>query len=395
MRADLFSLSLMAALLGGMPAVVQAQTEGAEPAAEVAAPALPAISVATVALQTLQDRVIVSGMVGPVETVQVAPLVEGQPIESLLVDVGDMVQAGDVLATLSRTTLELRVTQANASLASARATIAQAEAQMLEAQSSADEAVRVNERTAALREQGTASQAAADTASANAISATARVTVAVQSMEAARAQLALVEAQMADAKLSLERTQVIAPVSGEIVERNATIGSIATAAGTALFVIVKDNALELRGDVAESDLLRLSVGQLAQLRLVGASAPLTGSVRLVEPQIDVTSRLGRVRVTIDDASAVRSGMFAEAEVIAAEREAMALPVTALGALDGQPTVMKVTDGVVSQVKVTPGIRDGVLVEILDGLAVGDQVVVKAGAFVRDGDRINPVPVESN
>ncbi|MGL4321887.1 MAG: efflux RND transporter periplasmic adaptor subunit, partial [Paracoccaceae bacterium] len=238
-------------------------------------------------------------------------------------------------------------------------------------------------------------QAAADTASANAISATARVTVAVQSLEAARAQLALVEAQMADAKLSLERTQVIAPVSGEIVERNATIGSIATAAGQALFVIVKDNALELRGDVAESDLLRLSVGQQAQLRLVGASAPLTGSVRLVEPRIDVTSRLGRVRVTIEDASAVRSGMFAEAEVIAAEREALAIPITALGALEGQPTVMTVTEGVVSQVKVTPGIRDGAMVEIVEGLAAGDVVVVKAGAFVRDGDRINPVPVESN
>jgi HlyD family secretion protein len=325
----------------------------------------------------------------------VAPLIEGQPIESLLVDVGDVVEAGDVLATLSRTTLELRVSQSNASLASARATIAQAEAQMLEAQSSADEAARVNERTAALRAQGTASQAAADTASANAISATARVTVAAQSLEAARAQLALVEAQMADSELSLERTQVIAPVSGEIVERNATLGSIATAAGTPLFVIVKDNALELRADVAESDLLRLSVGQAAQLRLVGAREPLTGLVRLVEPQIDTTTRLGRVRVTIDDATAVRSGMFAEAEVIAAEREGMAIPVTALGALDGQSTVMKVTDGVVSQVQVTPGIRDGVLVEIVEGLAVGDMVVVKAGVFVRDGDRINPVPVELN
>jgi HlyD family secretion protein len=392
MRVELFAFTFVAALGLAVPSFAQEETAAAEPLAEQV---LPAISVASVTMQNLQDRVIVSGMVGPVETVQVAPLVEGQPIESLLVDVGDFVAAGDVLATLSRTTLELRVSQANASLASARATIAQAEAQMLEAQSAADEAVRVNERTAALREQGTASQAAADTAAANAISATARVTVAAQSQEAARAQLALVEAQMADAKLSLERTQVIAPVSGEIVERNATLGSIATAAGSPLFLIVKDNALELRGDVAESDLLRLQVGQTAQLRLVGARDPLTGSVRLVEPRIDPTTRLGRVRVTIDDASAVRSGMFAEAEVIATEREALAIPVTALGALDGQPTVMKVTDGLVSQVKVTPGIRDGVLVEIVEGLAAGDLVVVKAGAFVRDGDRINPVPVESN
>jgi HlyD family secretion protein len=394
MRADLFAFSLLLALAA--PLGAQADTaEAAETTAAETEAVLPAISVATVTSQVLRDRVIISGMIGPVERVQVAPLIEGQPIEALLADVGDVVQAGDVLATLSKSTLELQLSQSNASIASARATIAQAEAQLLEAQSAANEAVRVNERTAALRAQGTASQAAADTAAANAISATARVTVAAQSLEAARAQVALVEAQMENAELSLERTEVIAPVSGTIVGRNATLGSIATAAGDPLFVIVKDSALELQGDVAEIDLLRLEAGQPASLRLVGSITPLTGSVRLVEPTIDMTTRLGRARVTIDDASAVRSGMFAEAEVIAAERETTTIPITALGAFNGQPTVMKVADGVVSRVEVTPGIRDGGFVEILEGLAVGDTVVAKAGAFVRDGDRINPVPVESN
>ena len=397
MRADILALSLLA-FLASMPHGLRAETAAAasEAAPEPqAAQVLPAISVATVSRETLRDRVIISGLIGAVERVQVAPLIEGQPIEALLADVGDVVNAGDVLATLSASTLELQLSQSKASIASARATIAQAEAQMLEAQSAADEAVRVNERTAALREQGTASQAAADTAAANSISATARVTVAAQSLEAARAQVTLVEAQMANAELSLERTQVIAPVSGTIVERNATLGSIATAAGQPLFVIVKDSALELQGDVAEVDLLRLAVGQPASLRLVGAGEGLTGSVRLVEPTIDTTTRLGRARVTIDDASAVRSGMFAEAEVIAAERETVAIPITALGALNGQPTVMMVKDGLVSRVPVKPGIRDGDYVEILEGLAFGDTVVAKAGAFVRDGDRINPVPLETN
>lgn len=391
MRADILALSMMACLLGAVPQLLHAET-AAEP---VAAQVLPAISVAPVSTQLLRDRVIISGLIGAVERVQVAPLIEGQPILSLLADVGDQVQAGDVLATLSATTLELQLSQSNASIASARATIAQAEAQMLEARSAADEAVRVNERTAALREQGTASQAAADTAAANAISATARVTVAAQSLEAARAQVTLVQAQMDNAKLSLERTQVTAPVSGTVVERNATLGSVATAAGQAMFVIVKDGALELQGDVAEVDLLRLDVGQPASLRLVGAGTALTGAVRLVEPTIDTTTRLGRVRVTIDDGAAVRSGMFAEAEVIAAEHEAIAIPITALGAFNGKPTVMKVVDGTVSRVEVQSGIRDGGYVEIIQGLALGDTVVAKAGAFVRDGDRINPVPLETN
>lgn len=394
MRTEFFALSMLAAMLAASPHAVRAQTTeaAAEPVPEQV---LPAINVSAVTSQVLRDRVIVSGLIGPVERVQVAPLIEGQPIESLLADVGDMVQAGDVLATLSTTTLELQISQSNASLASARATIAQADAQMLEAQSSADEAVRVNDRTAALREQGTASQAAADTAAGNAISATARVTVAAQSLEAARAQLALVEAQMANAELSLQRTDVIAPVSGTLVERNATLGSIATASAQPLFVIVKDNALELQGDVAEVDLLRLNVGQPASLRLVGLAETLTGKVRLVEPTIDTATRLGRIRVTIDDVTSARSGMFAEAEVIAAERETLVIPVTALGATDGRSTVMKVVDGLVSRVDVQAGIREGAFVEILLGLSVGDMVVTKAGAFVRDGDRINPVPVALN
>ncbi len=396
MRVDILKIVLMAGVaFGAQGALAQTEETTEEAATEAAAPVLPAITVSEVTEGTVRDRILVSGLVEPVERVQVAPLIEGQPILTLDADIGDVVTKGQVLATLSSTTLELEKTQNAASLAAARAAIAQGEAQMLEAQSAATEATRVNERTTALRAQGTASQAAQDTATANAISANARVTVAAQSLEAARAQLALVEAQLANVELSLRRTQVVAPVAGEIVSRNATIGSVATAAGEPMFVIIRDNALELRGDVAESDLIRLDVGQPAQLRLVGAAAPLQGSVRLVEPSINATTRLGGVRISIDAASNVRSGMFAEAEVIAAERSGLVVPVTALGSMDGDTVVMKVTDGTVARTVVQTGIRDGAVVEILDGLAAGDTIVTKAGAFVRDGDRINPVPAATN
>jgi HlyD family secretion protein len=396
MRVDLLMVVLMAGVaFGAERGHAQTAEAPADEVAPEAATVLPAITVSMVTEQVVRDRILVSGLVGPVERVQVAPLIEGQPILTLAADVGDVVTKGQVLATLSSTTLELEKSQNAASLAAARATIAQAEAQLLEAQSAATEAGRVSERTTALRAQGTASQAAQDTATANAISANARVTVAAQSLEAARAQLALVQAQLANVELNLTRTQVVAPVAGEIVERNATIGSIATAAGQPMFVIIKDNALELRGDVAESDMTRLAVGQPAQLRLVGAADALNGSVRLVEPSINATTRLGGVRIKIDEEGTVRSGMFAEAEVIAAERNGLVVPVTALGSMDGETIVMKVTEGTVARTVVKTGIRDGAIVEILEGLAAGDTVVTKAGAFVRDGDRINPVPAATN
>ena len=387
------STFILAAVLGGAtslaaPMAVLAQ----EATATLAAPVLPAISVSAVTTQLLRDRVIASGLVGAVEQVQVQPLIEGQPIETLEADVGDEVKEGQVLARLSLTTMELQRSQFVASLASAEAQIAQAQAQLLETQSSADEAKRVSDRTATLQEQGTASQAAADQALAAAVSAQARVAVAVQTLEAARAQVALVNAQLANVDLQLQRTAVVAPVAGEIIARNAQVGSIASAAGDPMFIIIRDNALELRADMAERDLLRVLPGQTVVMTAVGSTTLLTGTVRLVEPTIDIISRLGTARITISMPELVRSGMFAEAEILVAERETLAVPVSAIGSSPEGSTAMRVVEGKVTRVIVETGIRDGAMIEILSGLALGDTIVTKAGAFVRDGDLINPVPV---
>jgi HlyD family secretion protein len=376
-------------------AAPQARADGEPPAPAAAAPAAPAITVTAAVTRRLTDRIIASGFVGPVERVSVQPLIEGQPIEALLADVGDSVAAGAVLARLSASTLVLQKSQAEAQLAAARATVAQGEALLLEAEAAADEARRVSDRTAALRQRGNASQAAADQAEAAAISAAARVTAARQSLAAARAQVALSEAQLANIDLQLERTEVKAPVAGAIVERNARVGAIASAAGQPMFVLIRDGALEVNADVAEGDVMRLRPGQTARLRFVGAPAAIPGRVRLIEPAIDATTRLGRVRIWIDPGAPVVSGMFADAEVIVAEREAVAVPITAVSSSPEGATVMRVEGGVAKRVVVETGIRDGGWIEIVAGLAAGDVVVARAGAFVRDGDRINPVPAAVN
>jgi HlyD family secretion protein len=352
---------------------------------------LPAITVSAVQARPLRDIVLTSGLIAPIETVQVAPLIEGQPIEALLADVGDHVTAGQVLARLSTSTLELQKAQLEASFASAKAQIAQGEAQLIAATANAEETRRVADRTATLRKQGSSTQAAVDQSQAAATSANAQVSVATQALEAARAQLALVQAQVQNVDLQLSRAEVKAPVAGEITARNAQIGAIASAAGQPMFTMIRDGALELRADVAEADLTRLAAGQTATLTLVGQSEKLQGSVRLVEPSIDETTRLGRARIALPDTNAIRSGMFAEAAILVTERNSLAVPVTAIGITDGTSTVLRVVDGVAQLQPVTTGIRDAGWVEITQGLAAGDSVVTKAGAFVRSGDHINPVP----
>lgn len=388
MRLILASVALMA-----LAAPVLAETAPAEAPQAV----LPAITVSTAAERAMRDRVIATGLVGPVESVNVAPLIEGQPIESLMAEVDDTVQAGQVLARLSSSTLVLQQSQFEASVAAAKATIAQGEASLIEAKSTADEAQRVADRTKKLQANGTASQAQADNAEAGAVSARARVMVATQALEAAKAQLALAEAQLDNIRLQLERTEVKAPVAGKVVARNALVGGVASAAGQPMFVIIRDGALELQADVAERDILKLKPGQAVMMAGVGSAGTLTGRVRLVEPAIDAATRLGRARIAIDQSDAVRSGMFLDAEVLVDERQAVAVPVTAVGsAPEGGATVMKVSaEGLVSRVAVTTGIRDGGYVEIVTGLSAGDMVVTKAGAFVRDGDRVNPVAAATN
>lgn len=351
----------------------------------------PAITVAPVELAVLKDRVRASGLVGAVEQILIQPQVEGQAIDTVNADVGDYVKAGDTLAQLSETALRLQKSQLEASLASASATIAQGQAQLIEAKAKADEAGRARDRAEQMKKQGNVSQVAYDQAATAATSADAGVLVATQSTEAAKAQLSLVKAQIDNIDLQLSRTRIAAPVDGQIVQKNAMAGAIASASGQPMFVLIRDGLLELNADVAEQDLPRIFTGQRVTMRAAGSVAELTGTVRLVEPAIDPVTRLGRARIVVDQASSVRSGTFLEAEIGISEREVPAIPINALGT-DAQGSYVMTVDeqGKVHRTQVTTGVRDGGLVEVTSGVTKGARVVAKAASFVRDGDIVNPV-----
>lgn len=323
----------------------------------------PAITVSTVKKRLLTDTVFASGLVTPAETVLVAPLVEGQQIEALLAQVGDTVTEGQVLARLSTATLSLQK--------------AQLEATLLAARSNASEAEKTATRVASLFAQGSASNTANDQAKAAATAAT--------------SQLTQIESQLANVELMLSRTEVKAPVAGQIAARNAQVGAIASAAGQPMFTIIRDGALELRVDVSQADMVRIAVGQEVTLQGAGEGTPIAGQIALVEPTIDPQTRLGRVRIAVPTDDRVRSGMFMEARIVASSREVIAVPVSAVGASAAGLNVMQATDGVVTQVNVKTGIREGKWIEVTEGLKEGDVIVTKAGAFVRNGDKINPIP----
>ncbi|TCL91134.1 HlyD family secretion protein [Rhizobium sp. PP-WC-2G-219] len=352
--------------------------------------AYPSIVVTKAEIRTVIDRVIATGTIQAVEETFVQPLVEGLSIRSLAVDIGDTVKADGTLATLNDDALLLTRSENEANLARAGASLAQYQAQLVEAQANAQEAVRVSARNAKLKEAGSVSTALADQTEAAAAVALARVNSAEQLIAVAQSDIKVVEAQISDVDLRLARTVIKAPVAGVVLARTAKVGAIAAGSGQPLFTIIRDGAVEMRADVSESDLLKLAVGQKAKLKLADSSVTLNGTIRLISPTVDADTRLGTVFISIAEPERARVGMYANADITIEEKQALALPLTAVTSGKTETVVRKVRDGVVEMARVETGIQDGRYIEILSGLSDGDEVVAKAGAYVRDGDRITPV-----
>ena len=329
-------------------------------------------------------------MITASEEVLVAPQVEGLAIESLEADVGDRVEAGSVLATLSKDQLILQRSQLDANRAKALAAIAQLEAQLAEVESNTQETVKASERAKQLAAQGTYSSVQAEQAEAQATAALARVRSVKESIKVAQADIAVIDAQMKDIELRLARSEVKAPVSGIVSARGARVGAIASASAGPMFTIIRDGKLELRADIAEADMHRVAEGQPVLIHLIGAEAPVEGTIRLIEPTLNTTTRLGMARIELAEGANLRAGMFADAQIIVATHEAITVPVTSVNMAREGADVLKIEDGIARRTAVSTGIREGGRVEIVEGLARGDLIVAKAGAFVRDGDRITPV-----
>ncbi len=381
-------------------AAVSALIPNSAVAQDAAAPApaqteikLPSIIVTEAVEKPLIDRVIATGTVRPVEEVYVQPLVEALSIKTLNADVGDEVKAGSVLATLNEDALILEKSQLQANKAKAEAGLAQYKAQVIEAEANLADAKRQRDRTQRLSQSGTSTVSQLEQANALVEVSDAKLNAAKQAVAVGQSDIKVVDAQIDDINLKLARTGVKAPVAGVISVRNAKVGAIASGTGNPLFTIIKDSAIELVADLSETDIQKIKAGQKAIVTVAGGKVKIEGKVRLVSPTVDPVTRLGAVHIVIDDKSGARSGMYASAEIVIAETNALALPLSAVTTGRNGSTARKVEDNVVKQVKIETGIQDGGFVQVVSGLTAGDIVVAKAGAFVRDGDKIAPVPAE--
>ncbi|TIX91186.1 efflux RND transporter periplasmic adaptor subunit [Rhizobium sp. P44RR-XXIV] len=352
---------------------------------------LPAIVITTAAMRKLTDKVVATGTVKAVEEVYIQPQVDGLSIRTLNADVGDKVEANSTLATLNEDALILQKSQMQATRAKGEASLAQLHAQLAEARANAEEAELQRVRAVTMGAKGTMSTSSVEQANAAAAANKARVGSAEQAIAVSEADLKVTDSQIADTDLKLARTGIKTPVAGTVASpRNARVGAIANGNGDPLFTIIRDSQLELVVDVSESDITKIVIGQKALISLSGSREKLTGTVRLVAPIVDSLTRLGAVHITINEGDKARAGMYGSAEIVIRQEEGVALPLTAVNSDESGSSARKVENGVVKFVNVETGIQDGAYVEILKGLKAGEDVVAKAGAYVRDGDHITPV-----
>jgi RND family efflux transporter MFP subunit len=286
-----------------------------------------------------------SGAIAAWQEASIGAQVGGYRLVDVLVNVGDQVTKGQVLARFDSSLL-------------------QADAARLEAN---DEQAKANEkRMLSLQKTGTVSD---------------------RDVLQFVTQAKTAEAALESNRLQLIYTEVRASDDGVISSRTATVGAVVPV-GQELFRLIRQNRLEWRGELTAAQLARVEIGQRVELALPGGGEAVA-TVRQTAPSLDPRTRLGIVYADIAAGSRARAGMYADGHVIVGEADALAVPAESVTIRDGRSYVLELTDASsLSRVSLRPvkvGRRRGDQLEIVDGAGNDDRLVVAGAGFLNEGD----------
>ncbi|KAA2314258.1 efflux RND transporter periplasmic adaptor subunit [Pseudooceanicola sediminis] len=283
-------------------------------------------------------------------------------IASLDAAPGDLVDAGQVLATLDRVSLQEDVASAEAALSSARA--------------AADFAEQSYSRARALADRDIATKADVEKAEAN--------------RNATAAQVKAAEADLTSAREALSYGSLSAPEAGVVLDTPVEQGTVVSA-GTTVVTLADLKGREAVIDVPSEFLALLAPD--AAFRLSGhegADDPVMARLRLIEPVADDTLRGRRLRLAIDDdQDRFRIGSLVSATYAAVGDEIITLPQSAITGGPDQPTVWRVTGPArtVNAIPVTLGSAIGDRIEVMAGVSVGDEIIVKGANSLEEGQSV--------
>ena len=287
---------------------------------------------------------------------------EGGQVTRVLVQPGDWVRAGQVLAVIERSVQTEQVRSLAAQVEVNRADAKLAQAQL--------------DRAQALVKRGFISRADIDQRTATRDAANARVNVAV--------------AQLAEQRARTGRLDIRAPAAGLVLTRDVEPGQIVGSSSGVLFRMAKGGEMELLTQLSEGDLVSLRPGNSASVTPVGSQTEFAGRVWQVSPVIDPQTRQGIARIAIPYNKEIRPGGFAAAKIVSGTATAPLLPESAVQT-DAKGHFVYIINGRNEterrQVEVGPVSPNGV--PVTRGLNGGERIVVSAGAFLRPGQKVRP------
>ena len=288
---------------------------------------------------------------------------EGGRVSAVLVEPGQSVAKGQVLARIDRDVPAQQSVQLAASVRAAKADAQLAEADL--------------KRASALVDKGFISKADIDKR--------------VATRDGALAKVDLARAQLTANNAMIARLDVRAPAAGLVLSRSVEAGQIVGAGSPAMFRIAEGGILEMRALVAEQDMARMKPGMVARVTPVGSAIDYPGKVWLLDPVIDSASRQGIARVAVPYQPGLRVGAFAKVSIDAGEAVRPVLPQSAVQSDDKGNYVMVVgADNRVARRSIKLGDVGDAGVAIASGLNGTERVVANAGAFLRAGEKIAPV-----
>lgn len=323
---------------------------------------MPAVTVVVPGRASVEGEITATGSLAARRPMPVGSVGEGGQVRSVLVEPGDWVSQGQVLAVIDRSVQSQQQASQSAQIA-----VAQADARL--AQANLDRALKLVDR-------GFISAADVDRLTATRDSANAQVKV-------ARATLGQLQAQTA-------RLNIVAPASGLVLERNVELGQVVGGGSSVLFRLAKGGEMELLAQMSEDDLARMKVGVEATVTPTGSNQSFTGQVWQIAPVIDATNRQGIARIALAYNSALRPGGFASAVINSGQTVAPVLPESAIQN-DDKGAFVYVVDAkdVVHRRAVQTGIVTARGITVKQGLDGSEKVVLRAGGFLNEGDKVKP------
>lgn len=322
----------------------------------------PTVSVIFPGRQPVENLVTATGTLAAREDMPVGAVGEGGQVRAVLVQPGQWVGAGQVLAVVDRAVQAQQSEQLAAQIS-----VAQADARLAQSELS---------RSLALVKNGFVSKADIDRKSA--------------ARDAANARVRVAQAQYAENRARIGRLDIRAPAAGRILTRNVEPGQVVGAGGGPLFRIAKNGQMEMHAQMAEADLVRMGVGYRATVTPVGSTQTFGGNVWQLSPVIDPQTRQGTVRIALGSDAALRPGGFASAVISSGSIEAPLLPESAvLSDKQGNYVFVVGADNKVVRRDVTPGSVNDKGVSIVSGLSGTEAVVLSAGGFLNPGEVVIP------